>query len=367
MIVATVVLWGAACASSPGNPIAASGSRGSTGASPPPSSQATSDAGYDAQLSVPTLSFASVGDTRPAKTCKSTSACDYPSQLIGRIFQQIQGLSPPVPFVVSTGDYQYNSPGDGTAGWQVLQQYLPAARQFRGPVYAAMGNHECNGYTDSNCLPGGPIPCDADDGCGITENLSAFLALLGSMGLAGRVPYYAVGVSIAGGLTAKLVFIAPNAWDATQASWLAGALAGRTTYTFVVQHESNELDQTGASFPSSLAAIRSIVRQSGQAAAGAPYPVTLWIVGHTHNFDYDPANQQVINGLGGAPTDGIQSGEDPSHFYRSSTGAYLLCRQQSSGDPPAIQCSLYDSKTNGILGGDTIFAVNADGTPAPVE
>ncbi len=331
------------------------------------SSTAALDAGFDVQLSMPTLAFASVGDTRPAKTCKATSACDYPSQLIGRIFQQIQGLSPPVAFVASTGDYQYNSPGDGTASWQVLQQYLPGARQFRGPVYAAMGNHECNGYTDSNCIPGGPIPCDGDDGCGITENLSAYLGLLQSMGLDGRRPYYAVGVSLAGGLSAKFVFTAPNAWDSSQASWLAGVLAHSTTYTFVVQHESNDLDLTGASFPAPLAAIRTIVKQSGQPPAGAIFPVTLWIVGHTHNFDYDPANQQVINGLGGAPTDGIESGEDPAHFYRSSTGAYLVCRQQVSAEPSPIQCSLYDSKTNTLLGGATSFAVNADGTPAPLE
>jgi hypothetical protein len=230
-----------------------------------------------------------------------------------------------------------------------------------------MGNHECNGYTDSNCTPGGPSPCDGNDACGITENLSAFLAFLGTMGLSGARPYYAVGVAIGDGLTAKLVVAAPNAWDDSQASWLSAMLARPTTYTFLVQHESNNLDQTDASAPASLAQIRGIVEASGQSEVGQPYPVTLWIVGHTHNFDYDPAHQQVINGLGGAPTDGLEGGEDPAHFYRSNDGAYLLCRQQAIGSPPAIQCSLYDSKSNTVIDAGTTFAVNADGTTAIVE
>ena len=357
--IVVALLW-AGC--SPGSPSGAAPT-GSTGDAPGPAS----DAGYDAQLSEPLLSFAAVGDTRPSKTCKTAAACTYPSRLIGRIFGQIQATSPAVPFVVSTGDYQYNAPGDGTAAWQVLQQYLPAARLFRGPVYPAMGNHECNGYTDSNCLHGGPLPCDGDDACGITENLAAFLGLLGSMGLPSNRPYYSVGVSLAGGLTAKFVVTAPNAWDSTQAAWLEAALARTTTYTFVVQHEPNDLDETGASHPASLPAIRAIVQASGRVAPGETYPVTLWIVGHTHNFDYDPAHQQVVNGLGGAPTDGLEKGEDPAHFYRTSDGAYLLCRQQASGNPPAVQCVLTDSKTNAVLGTDLTFAVNADGTPAAME
>jgi len=192
------------------------------------------------------------------------------------------------------------------------------------------------------------------------------------MGLSGDRPYYSIGVSIGGmaiggGLTAKFVVAAPNAWDTGQASWLTGILARSTTYTFLVQHESNNLDQTGASAPASLAQLRAIVQASGPAAGGQTYPLTLWIVGHTHNFDYDPGHQQVINGLGGAPTDAIERGEDPAHFYRSNDGAYLLCRQQAQGNPPAIQCMLYDSKTNTSIDAGTTFAVNADGTTALVE
>jgi hypothetical protein len=329
----------------------ATGGGSGTGASGTSTGAALSGT-YDVRVSVATLSFAALGDTRPTKTCKRTSDCDYPSALIGRVFQQIQALSPPVSLVTITGDYQYNSPGAGTADWQVLQQYLPAAQQFEGPIYAAMGNHECDGWSDSNCLPGGPSPCDSNDACGITENLAAFESMLRSLGLPGSVPYYDVGVSIAGGLTAKFVVTAPNAWDSTQASWLQAALAQPTSYTFLVQHESNDLDESGASSPASLGSIRSIVQASGRSAAGEMYPVTLWIVGHTHNFDYDPTNQQVITGLGGAPTDRLENGEDASHFYSTETGAFMVCRQQSSGDPPALQCSLVDSQSDSVVGGE---------------
>src|SRR5581483_9556310 len=261
---------------------------------PQPSTGAAPPIHDDVEFSAPRLAFASVGDTRPGKTCHALAGCAYPSQLIGRIYQRIQQIDPPVSLVVSTGDYQYNAPGDGTAEWQVLRQYLPAARQYRGPVFAAMGNHECNGYTRSNCLPEGPLPCTSEDVCGVTENLAAFLSLLAQMGVPGGRPYYSIRISLPGGFEAKFVFTAPNAWDSHQELWLSSVLARKTAYTFVVQHEPNALDQTGASAPDSLSAIRKTVLASGAPAAGEIYPVTLWIVGHTHNFDYDPASQQVI-------------------------------------------------------------------------
>ncbi len=67
------------------------------------------------------------------------------------------------------------------------------------------------------------------------------------------------------------------------------------------------------------------------------------------------------------PPTHIEHGEDAAHFYRSNDGAYLLCGQQSSGSPPAIQCALYDSKTNARIDAGTTFAVHADGSAAAVE
>ena len=37
--------------------------------------------------------------------------------------------------------------------------------------------------------------------------------------------------------SAKFVFVACNAWNSTQATWLDQQLAAATTYTFVVRHE----------------------------------------------------------------------------------------------------------------------------------
>jgi hypothetical protein len=145
---------------------------------------------------------------------------------------------------------------------------------------------------------------------------------------------------------------------------LTAALATPTTYTFIVQHESNNLDEEGTSAPSSLPAIRSVVKDAGTSATGELYPVTLWFVGHTHNYDYDNTNQQVINGLGGADLDQLETGENSATYFGSDY-AYMVCVQQSTGSPPAIQCNLYDYLSNAAVGQS--FAVNANGTPATAE
>ena len=317
---------------------------------------ATGASGGSASLTVPTLSFGAIGDTRPGSQCSSTSNCNYPTTIAQTLFSDMSAVSPALGFVIATGDFMYNTPGTGTAAWQV-QQYLQAAQGFTGsgrPVYPTMGNHECDGYTATNCAGQQP-----------TENLTAFLSnLLAPLGLPSAVPYYALTVTITAGQTAKFLFVAPNDWDSTQSAWLAAALQQPTTYTFIVQHEANNLDQSGASAPSSLSSIRSVIQAAGTPATGQTYPVTLFFVGHTHNYDYDAANQQVIIGLGGAGLGSQQSSENSSTFYNSNF-AYLVCHQQSTGSPPAIQCTLNDYSTNVSTGQS--FAVNADGTPATVQ
>ena len=58
-------------------------------------------------------------------------------------------------------------------------------------------------------------------------------------------PYYSININaIDSSWTSKFVFIAANAWDSTQSSWLSGVMAQTTTYTFVIRHES-----TGTSGP----------------------------------------------------------------------------------------------------------------------
>ena len=54
-------------------------------------------------------------------------------------------------------------------------------------------------------------------------------------------PYYSINInSTSGAWTSKFVFIAGNAWDSAQSSWLSTTLAVKTTYTFVIRHEATE-------------------------------------------------------------------------------------------------------------------------------
>ncbi len=125
------------------------------------------------------LAFASWSGTRghrrPARA--PSIACDYPSALSSGADLSAASRRPRLPVAfrrrhrrlpVQHARRRHRQRG------RCSKQYLPAAREFSGPVYAAMGNHECSGFTDSNCTPGGPLPCDSRDACGITENLSAF-------------------------------------------------------------------------------------------------------------------------------------------------------------------------------------------------
>jgi hypothetical protein len=242
------------------------GSDGST--SPPPISGTVGPSGG----SVSSLYFAVIGDTRPANIDATAS---YPTAIITQIYSDIAAMSPRPEFVVATGDYMYADPilSEGKAQ---LALYTQAASQFGGPVFAAMGNHECTGATSSNC---NLIP---------TSNMSAFMdALVKPLGK--TQPYYTIPVNdTAGKWTAKIVIVACNAWDATQSSWLSGELAKPTTYTFVVRHEP--LGTMGAPC---VAEMDALLQQ-------ATYD--LFIVGHSHTFAHSA--KQVIVGNGGAPLDG---------------------------------------------------------------
>ena len=98
-------------------------------------------------------------------------------------------------------------------------------------------------------------------------------------------PYYAFTVNTNAG-TAKFVFVAANAWDATQQSWLQTQLAQQTNYTFVIRHEPLGDTSAPGSSPSD-----SIIAQ---------YPLTIGFYGHSHEYRHIDANH-VIVGNGGAP------------------------------------------------------------------
>jgi hypothetical protein len=270
------------------------------------------------------LYFAIIGDTRPANI---DDTAGYPTAIITKIFQDVRSYNPVPPFAISTGDYMFATPQPGGQAQAQLDLYI----QARGPylTYPAMGNHECTGYTNSNCGPGG-----AD---GITDNYTQFINGL-MQPLGNTNPYYAIDIkATSGSWTAKFVFVAANAWDSAQQSWLQTTMAQATTYTFVVRHESSE---TSGGPPG----------ESGSDAIIAQYPYTLLIVGHTHTYQRAGLSpKEVIIGNGGAPLTG------------SGDYGFGLATQRADG---AIQIDMIDYQT---LQPDTSFrfAVNPDGSPAP--
>jgi hypothetical protein len=227
-----------------------------------------------------TLRFAVVGDSRPAMV---DDTAGYPSDVVARIYGDIQALSPRPTFVVSTGDYLFASEPHAGAPSQAgpqLDVYLQARARFTGPLYPAMGNHECAGATVSNCGPGATN--------GVTANYTAFLAkLLAPLGVAN--PYFSFDMSAPDrSWTAKFVLVAANAWSGVQAAWLEATLASPTTYTFVVRHEP-----ASASTAPGVAPSEAIL---------AKYPYTLAIVGHSHTYLHSADSpREVLVGNGGAP------------------------------------------------------------------
>ncbi len=268
--------------------------------------------------SVSSLLFAITGDTRPANEDDTSG---YPTTIIDTIYSAIAARSPQPPFVVSTGDYQYANP-TGTASAPQIALYMAARAKYPGTWFPAMGNHECTGYTASNCGSG-----NSD---GITTNYTNFLTtMLGPIGQTN--PYYAIKINATdGSWTSKFVFIAGNAWDSAQSSWLDTTLAEATTYTFVLRHEATEANTAPGVTPSD-----SIIGK---------YPLTLEICGHTH--DYSKSGNKIVMGNGGAPLTG------------SGDYGYGLVAQRSDG---AIVVDEIDYQT-GSADSSFHFVVTPTGT-----
>ena len=109
---------------------------------------------------------------------------------------------------------------------------MDATAAYTGLVYAAMGNHECNGYTKSNC---GPAGVD-----GQPPNYRQFMARMVAP-IGETKPYFVERFAATdGSWSAKFVFVAGNAWDKLQEGWLEAVLGEPTTYTFVIRHEPPE-------------------------------------------------------------------------------------------------------------------------------
>lgn len=258
--------------------------------------------------------FAVVGDTRPANEDDTTN---YPSAIIDTIFTDVAAVTPAIPFVVSTGDYQFSNPS-GTQAAAQLAKYTAAKGNYSGIQFPAMGNHECTGATDSNCGSG-----NVD---GITKNYTAFVNALLSP-IQKTLPYYSINInSPTNAWTAKFVFVAANAWDSTQSSWLTSTLSQSTTYTFIIRHESASANTAPGVSPA-----ETIM---------AKYPYTLSIVGHSHEYYHSNGSREVVIGNGGAP---ISTNQDYG---------YAIVRQLNNGN---IQVDMYDYKSNAV---DSNFEFN---------
>jgi hypothetical protein len=130
------------------------------------------------------------------------------------------------------------------------------------------------------------------------------------------------------------VFVACNAWDSTQESWLTTQLSQKTTYTFVVRHE-DVTDVSGGTYPCTAS-------QTAIAAA----PLTLLLEGHTHEYLHNASNKELINGIGGAP---LTSG--------TNYGYTMITRNSDA----TVTVTTLDYMSGSSI--DT-FKLNADGSPA---
>ncbi len=262
------------------------------------------------------LTFAIVGDTRPSSV---DDTANYPTAIITKIFSDIAAT--PAQFVIGTGDYQYASI-TGSDQQPQIDLYMTARGGYAGPLYPAMGNHECTGYTNSNCGSGNPD--------GITKNYTAFMTTMLAP-INQTLPYYTETVNAAdNSWTAKFVFIACNAWTTAQGTWLTQQLAMPTTYTFVVRHESvSDMSMT------MCADSQTIVKAN---------PLTLLIVGHTHEYSHEKTDKEIINGIGGAPlTSGTNYG-------------YTLVVRNGDG---TLTVTTYDYMTHATI---DAFSINAEGS-----
>jgi len=265
------------------------------------------------------LRFAVIGDTRPANL---DDTAHYPTTIVGQIWAAVEATQPHPPFAVTTGDYMFAS----TAGHEQMPQldlYLGARSAYHGLVYPALGNHECNGYTNSNCGPGGVTGLPAN----YTTYLQRMIEPLGE-----HRPYYVERFAATdGSWTAKFVFVAPNAWSSDQDSWLERALSEPTTYTFVVRHEPHYSDTAPGVTPS--------------ATIMARHPMTLLITGHTHSYEHIPAYREIIVGNGGAPlTSGMNYG-------------YVIIARGADG---VLTVTSYDYATREIIDQFAITAIGVN-------
>jgi hypothetical protein len=263
------------------------------------------------------LVFACLGDSRPAV---EDDTSQYPTNVVGTLFERIEALSPWPPLVLGTGDYVFASTGAASTATAQIDLFWQARNLYRGTFLPTLGNHECTGATSSNCGPG------AVDGT--TPAYAAFVErMLAPLGLSEAS--YVVRLSADDGTwNAKFVFVAANAWSDSQASWFNEILSETTTYTFVVRHEPASAVEAPGVGPSE--------------AILAAHPYTLVLVGHSHTYAHSlDLPRQVVIGNGGAPLDSKDYGF--GLFARRADGAIVVDMMNwQTGEPdPEFHFAVY--------------------------
>jgi hypothetical protein len=224
---------------------------------------------------------------------------------------------------------------------------MTARKSYSGTFLPTMGNHECNGFTNSNC----PIGSFT----GMTQD---YVNMMVTPSTGQSSPYYsALYLANDGSWSAKLVFVAANAWNSTQQSWLQSTLAVKTTYTFVIRHEPANANTAPGTTPS-----ETLI----SAAFGAGN-LTLSITGHTHLVQLPGGTQpygdqfgsteayEMIVGVGGAPLDAGSYYGYGVATRRASDGAIVVQMFESANSSATpIVPNVADSKFR--------FAVNANGS-----
>jgi hypothetical protein len=289
------------------------------------------------------LSFGIVGDTRPS----SSTTSSYPAtvkSIINSIFTGFQTQG--VPFAVGSGDYAFS----GTAAGDAVPQYtdyMSARATFSGSFLPTMGNHECNGYTDSNC-PSGSYT-------GMTQDYvnKIVTPTTGQSNLY----YSALYKASDGSWTAKFVFIAANAWNTAQNSWLQATLAVPTTYTFTIRHEPYNDARAPGVTPS-----ENMMMSSYNSGA-----LTLSITGHTHLVQLPGGTQPYGDPYGSTQAYEIISGNGGAPLDAGSTYGYMVATRRVSDGAIVVQSyESSDSNANPIVPNvadpNFRFAVNANGT-----
>jgi hypothetical protein len=227
------------------------------------------------------LYFSLTGDSRPP-ICDLFfvgKGYDYPTANVTKLAQQMEARQ--TQFSLDLGDHQFVCVGGLTEAQTQIAAYMSAISNYKAPFFMSMGNHECV------FALGGTI-----DDCGANNPSDpAFTAFMAALAPISPKPYYFVDIHTSMGL-ARFVFVADDAWDSTESTWLSGVLTEADTlaqYTIVSHH--HPVSQTGGNYPAIWSMIKS-------------HKYALHLTAHQHLYSHDTADdasgRSVIVGTGGS-------------------------------------------------------------------